>query len=105
MTRNWTTVRREAARAGLIDEDRVAEHRELLDGKVRAYRLQQIRKARAANQGDVADAMHVTQSRVSKIERGDIAHTEVGTLRSYVEALGGELRVVADFGDEELIIG
>jgi hypothetical protein len=29
---------------------------------------------------------------------------ELGTLRSYVEALGGFLRIVADFGDRELTI-
>jgi hypothetical protein len=29
---------------------------------------------------------------------------ELGTLRSYVEALGGSLRIVADFGDRELTI-
>lgn len=30
--------------------------------------------------------------------------SELGTLRSYVEALGGSLRVVADFGDVSLTI-
>ena len=29
---------------------------------------------------------------------------ELGTLHSYVEALGGSLRIVADFGDRELTI-
>jgi hypothetical protein len=29
---------------------------------------------------------------------------ELGTLRSYVEALGVSLRIVADFGDRELTI-
>lgn len=105
MARKWSDARADAREHGLIEEHRVAEHRESLEGRVRAYRLRQVRESQAANQDDVAAAMHVSQSRVSKIERGDIAHTEVGTLRSYVQALGGELRVVADFGDEELIVG
>jgi predicted XRE-type DNA-binding protein len=48
--------------------------------------------------------MHVSQARVSKIERGDLTHTELGTLTAYVEALGGTLRVVADFGTETITV-
>ncbi|MEV5748075.1 hypothetical protein AB0L00_09680 [Actinoallomurus sp. NPDC052308] len=31
-------------------------------------------------------------------EPGDMNKVEVATLRSYVEALGGRLRIIADFG-------
>lgn len=31
--------------------------------------------------------------------RGDLSHAELGTLRSYVAALGGDLRVIAEFGE------
>ncbi len=48
--------------------------------------------------------MKVSQARVSKIERGNLSRTEIGTLQSYVEALGGKLRVVADFGDQTLTV-
>ena len=48
--------------------------------------------------------MHVTQGRVSQIESGQLDSSELGTLRSYVEALGGTLRVVADFGDLSLTL-
>ncbi|GAA3865651.1 hypothetical protein GCM10023084_18530 [Streptomyces lacrimifluminis] len=43
--------------------------------------------------------MGVSAPRISAIEHGEIDRTEVATLRSYVRALGGELRVIADFGD------
>lgn len=43
--------------------------------------------------------MGVSQARVSKLESGDLSHTELGTLQSYVAALGGELRIVAEFSD------
>jgi hypothetical protein len=46
--------------------------------------------------------MHVSQGRVSQIESGRLANSELGTLRSYVEALG--VRIVTDFGDGELTI-
>jgi predicted transcriptional regulator len=43
-----------------------------------------------------------SQSRISRIESGDIEHAELATLRAYVQALGGLIRVTADFGDEKL---
>jgi hypothetical protein len=48
--------------------------------------------------------MHVSQARVSNIERGELSRTELGTLQAYVEALGGHLKIVADFGDETLVV-
>lgn len=43
--------------------------------------------------------MGVSQARVSKLESGDLSRTELGTLQSYVAALGGNLRIVAEFHD------
>jgi hypothetical protein len=45
--------------------------------------------------------MGVRQPRVSAIERGELDVVTLSTLRAYVRALGGSLRVVADFGDRE----
>ncbi|MBB4688536.1 hypothetical protein [Amycolatopsis jiangsuensis] len=41
---------------------------------------------------------------MSKLEKGDLDHTQVGTLDAYVTALGGHLRVVAEFDDETLTL-
>ncbi|MGW6859221.1 XRE family transcriptional regulator [Streptomyces xanthophaeus] len=64
----------------------------------------EIRQEQALTQKDVADTMGVSAPRVSAIENGETDRTEVATLRSYVEALGGRLRVVADFGDTEYTV-
>jgi predicted XRE-type DNA-binding protein len=104
MARKWKDVRAEAVETGLVEEHRVAKHRKMLDGEAQAYRLAQVRKAHDLSQTELAKAMKVSQSRVSKIERGELARSELGTLESYVEALGGELKVIADFGDEQLKI-
>jgi len=62
-----------------------------------------IRKAHGhARQADVAELMGVSQARVSKLESGDLTHTELGTLQSYVAALGGQLRIVAEFGESSV---
>jgi predicted XRE-type DNA-binding protein len=49
--------------------------------------------------------MGVTQARVSRIEKGQLERSEVDTLEAYVHALGGKLKIVADFGDETYVLG
>lgn len=75
-----------------------------LTAEIRAYRLAEIRQEQSLTQKDVAETMGVSAPRVSAIENGETDRTEVATLRSYVEALGGRLRVVADFGDTEYTV-
>ena len=47
----------------------------------------------------------MSQARVSQIESGDLEHTELGTLRAFVRALGGELEVSYKIGDERFTLG
>lgn len=104
MTRNWKDVRADAVSGGLVDEDRVTHAKKRLTDAVQAQRLADIRKAHALNQQTLADRMKVSQARISKIEHGTLANTELGTLESYVEALGGRLRVVAEFDDQSIAL-
>lgn len=64
--------------------------------------LQELRKARKVTQVEVAKAMSVEQASVSKLERRDDMY--VSTLREYVKALGGELKLVASFPDADIQI-
>lgn len=102
--RSWREVKRDAIAAGLSTQERLDEARAHAQRELRAYRLAEIRKHSSTTQREVAEAMHVTQGRVSQIEAGELETSELGTLRNYVEALGGRLRVVADFGDLSLTI-
>jgi len=79
--------------------DRVAQHAESMLAEVRAVRLADARKRRNLTQEAVSVQMRVSQTRVSQIERGEISRT------AYVQALGGRLELIADFGDERLVIG
>jgi transcriptional regulator with XRE-family HTH domain len=65
-----------------------------------AMRLQELRKTRNLTQVTVAKTMQVEQAAVSKLERRDDMY--VSTLRAYIKALGGELRLVASFPDAEI---
>jgi len=62
--------------------------------------LRELRKARNATQVEVAMAMNIEQASVSKIERREDMY--ISTLREYVKALGGELKLVASFPDAQI---
>ena len=64
--------------------------------------LQALRKSRHVTQVDLAKAMQVEQAAVSKLEHRDDRY--VSTLRSYVQALGGELKLVASFPDGDIAL-
>lgn len=102
--KTWSTVRAEAIAAGTLNEAEAARHRDDIRAEQRAYRLAEIRQDQGVTQGELGEIMGVAQPRVSAIERGDLATAGVGTLESYVEALGGHLRLVADFGDMSLTV-
>jgi hypothetical protein len=62
--------------------------------------LRAVRERRRLTQAELAVRLRSTQPEISKLEaRRDV---RVSTVRGYVEALGGRLRLVAAFEDEEL---
>ncbi len=67
-----------------------------------AMNLQQLREHVRKTQGDVARRAAVTQPQLSRIE-GRRDHL-VSTLRKYVRALGGDIRVVAEIGVEHIVL-
>ncbi|MFJ1539206.1 helix-turn-helix domain-containing protein [Micromonospora chalcea] len=101
MASNWRDVR---ARANL-DESKVAEHAARMRGEIRAARLAEVRQRHEMSQTQVAELMGVSQARVSAIEKGELPATEIGTIAKYIAAIGGKLQIVADFGDEKLVLG
>jgi DNA-binding XRE family transcriptional regulator len=80
----------------------IAAGMEQLRAEQRAWRLAEMRRRLGITQAEVAQRMGVTQGRVSAIEHAKPGTTELRTLASYVEALGGRLEIIADFGDERL---
>ncbi|MFF0310445.1 helix-turn-helix domain-containing protein [Streptosporangium sp. NPDC004379] len=96
----WEELRAELIRPE--DEGEVARFGEELMARQRAYRLAEARRELGLRQEDVAQAMGVSQARVSQIESGAIS--EVATLAAYVTALGGQLKIVADFGDSVMVL-
>jgi DNA-binding XRE family transcriptional regulator len=64
--------------------------------------LRQLRRARKLTQQKIARSLHIGQEGVSKLEqRSDLL---ISTLRSYVEAMGGHLSLVAEFPDRDPVV-
>jgi DNA-binding XRE family transcriptional regulator len=87
------------------EQEAIRSGAERMIAEVRAQRLAEVRKRQNATQVEVAAAMGVSQARVSKIEKGELERSEVETLAAYVRALGGKLKIIADFGDESYVLG
>lgn len=67
-----------------------------------AVDLATLRRLRGMSQVQLAEAMGIDQSRVSRIERGD--EPALSSIRRYVEGLGGRLEVRAVFDDQDVLL-
>jgi DNA-binding XRE family transcriptional regulator len=80
----------------------IAAGMEQLRAEQRTFRLAEMRRRLGITQVQVAARMGITQGRVSAVEHAKPGTTELRTLAAYVEALGGRLEIIADFGDQRL---
>jgi DNA-binding XRE family transcriptional regulator len=97
----WSDIRDE--QIDRIGQENFEAGKEQMLAEVRGWRLAEIRRRRGLTQAQVASRMGVGKSRISQIERGNVSTRDV--LDRYVEALGGRLSLMADFGDELLRVG
>ncbi len=71
------------------------------EGKAAALReemtMAELRQARDLTQVNLSETLHVGQAAVAKMEKRTDMY--VGNLRRYIEAMGGELEIVARFPD------
>ena len=96
MARPWNELRERMTPAS---QARAAAQSEAMSVQLQ---LAELRHQRAKTQVEVAQALDKDQSGVSKLERREDMY--ISTLRAYVQALGGELKLVATFPDAEIQI-
>ena len=83
-----------------LGADRYARVRREAQKELLEASLAEVRNMSGKTQVEVASALEKVQSEISRIESQD--DWLLSTLKSYVEALGGELEVVAVLGDKRL---
>jgi len=59
--------------------------------------LDELRRARGLSQKALAEVLHVQQPSIARLEKRTDMY--LSTLRSHIEAMGGELEVIARFPD------
>ena len=89
LTKDFTPERRQSIEA--IKSELLAE-----------MPLHELRRARALTQRDLAVTLKVNQPAVAKLEQR--ADVYVSSLRSYIEAVGGKLKIIAEFPEGEVTI-
>ncbi len=92
------------ARRSISPESRshIEAHKEQMLTEVRAYRLRELREQAGLTQQQLAQRIGVGQRQVSKIEHGDLESAKIGTIRSYLEAVGGGLAIEYVSGDQRI---
>ena len=86
----------------LLGPRRVAQAKGAARQKMEAMLLAEVRNQLGFTQTTVARAMGVSQSALSQLESQD--DLQLSTLRRLVHALGGELDVIARFGDRSIVL-
>ncbi len=64
--------------------------------------LHELRRARTLTQKELAQMLKVNQPAISKLEQRTDVY--ISSLRSYIEAVGGKLKIVAAFPEGEVAI-
>jgi transcriptional regulator with XRE-family HTH domain len=64
--------------------------------------IQELRRARNLSQEQLAKFLNTKQANISQIENRTDMY--ISTLRSYIEAMGGQLKIVAHFPDGDVFI-
>lgn len=96
MARKWSSVRNERTPEA---EGRIAGYQAEME---REMSLADLRNALEMTQTRLAETLGMTQGGVSRLEHQ--ADLLLSTLRSYVEALGGQLEIHARFGESDFTI-
>jgi transcriptional regulator with XRE-family HTH domain len=89
-----------------LKENMSLERRENVEERARNIlmhmMLQELRQSRQLTQQELADILQVNQAALSKMEnQNDI---RVSTLHKLIGAMGGSLKIVAEFPDGDVII-
>ena len=85
-----------------MPEERRAKIEDRVHGILIEMALQELRQTRKLTQQQLAEILNLNQAALSKMENQTDMH--VSTLRRILAAMGGKLKIVAEFPDGEVVI-
>lgn len=102
-TKSWRELRADAIHRYPGMEEALVRERERTLREIADYEatMVELRRARQLTQVALAETLGTSQGEVSRIERQ--ADLYLSTLSRYIEAMGGELELVARFDDGERV--
>lgn len=80
-----------------MSEPAQQQARQLAQSMLAEMPLNELRQARGLSQKMLAEVLHVQQPSIAKLEKRTDMY--LSTLRSHIEAMGGELELIARFPD------
>ena len=96
MAKKWSEIRRKHSPEV---EERI---RKEVQEAAQVMTLHQLREARELTQTNLAQLLRINQGAVSMMEKRTDMY--VSTLRSYIKAMGGELKITAEFPEGSIQI-
>ncbi len=93
--KKWAQIK-----AVAMSPERIARARREAKEELAALTLRELREAAGKTQVELAEMTEMTQSALSRIERRE--DNPIDAIRRYVEALGGEVEVVAVLGHKRI---
>ncbi len=100
----WERLRAEALESGQVTHAALTRAQVEQDAHVAGYRLAELRAKTGMTQTQLAEAIGVSQARVSAMERGHVESLTVASVRAYITALGGTVRIVASLDDIDVTL-
>ena len=85
-----------------MDPERTARIAKKVKDALVEMPLNELRNARGLSQQMLADTLRIQQPAIAKLEKRTDMY--ISTLRSHIQAMGGELEVIARFPDGEVKI-
>jgi ribosome-binding protein aMBF1 (putative translation factor) len=80
-----------------MSPERTVRIKKEVDKALAEMPIHELRNARGLSQRVLAEALHIQQPAVAKMEKRTDMY--ISTLRSHIEAMGGELEIIARFPD------
>jgi ribosome-binding protein aMBF1 (putative translation factor) len=97
MPGNWKDLQKRK-----MSPERIARVQAEVDATVREMDLRMLREAAGLTQEQLAERIDMAQSDLSKFERRE--DHRIATLRRYVSALGGRLKIVAELNGKTIVL-